>query len=76
VEIAFLSSSEISLEIGNGTVDFGVTGEDLMREGFAEFDKRVEFCARLGFGHADVVVAVPDICLDIDEIGHGVDIET
>jgi ATP phosphoribosyltransferase len=66
VEGAFLSASEISRELGNGTVDFGVTGEDLMREGFSEVDKRVEFCARLGFGHADVVVAVPEIWLDVD----------
>jgi len=66
IEIAFLSASEISREIGNGSVDFGVTGEDLIREGLAEADKRVEFCARLGFGHADVVVAVPAIWLDVD----------
>jgi ATP phosphoribosyltransferase len=66
VEIAFLSASEISREVGNGTVDFGVTGEDLVREDFSEADKRVEFCARLGFGHADVVVAVPEIWLDVD----------
>ena len=66
VEVAFLSASEISRELGNGTVDFGVTGEDLVREGLADADRRVEFCARLGFGHADVVVAVPDIWLDVD----------
>ncbi|MDM9623809.1 ATP phosphoribosyltransferase [Rhizobium sp. S96] len=66
VEVAFLSASEISRELGNGTVDFGVTGEDLVREGLAEADKRVEVCARLGFGHADVVVAVPEIWLDVD----------
>lgn len=66
VEIAFLSASEIAREIGAGTVDFGVTGEDLIREGLAEADKRVEICARLGFGHADVVVAVPEIWLDVD----------
>ncbi|KQV32299.1 ATP phosphoribosyltransferase [Rhizobium sp. Root1203] len=66
VEVAFMSASEISREIGNGTVDFGVTGEDLIREGLAEADKRVEFCARLGFGHADVIVAVPEIWLDVD----------
>ncbi|WFS01368.1 ATP phosphoribosyltransferase [Rhizobium tumorigenes] len=66
VEIAFLSASEISREIGNGSVDFGVTGEDLIREGLAEADKRIEFCARLGFGRADVVVAVPEIWLDVD----------
>ena len=66
VEIAFLSASEIAREIGAGTVDFGVTGEDLISEGLAEADKRVEICARLGFGHADVVVAVPEIWLDVD----------
>jgi ATP phosphoribosyltransferase len=66
VEIAFLSASEISREIGAGAVDFGVTGEDLVREGLSNADERVEFCARLGFGHADVVVAVPDIWLDVD----------
>ncbi|SMD16667.1 ATP phosphoribosyltransferase [Rhizobium sp. RU36D] len=68
IEIAFLSASEISREIGIGNVDFGVTGEDLIREGLAEADKRVEICARLGFGHADVVVAVPEIWLDVDSM--------
>ena len=68
IEIAFLSASEISRELGNGSVDFGVTGEDLMREQMAEVDSRVEFCARLGFGHADVVVAVPEIWVDVDSM--------
>ncbi len=68
IEIAFLSASEISREIGNGNVDFGVTGEDLIREGLADADARVEICARLGFGHADVVVAVPEIWLDVDSM--------
>ncbi|MDH4413713.1 MAG: ATP phosphoribosyltransferase [Rhizobium sp.] len=66
VEIAYLSASEISREIGNGTVDFGVTGEDLIREGLAEADSRVEISARLGFGHADVIVAVPEVWYDVD----------
>ncbi|MFN3546601.1 MAG: ATP phosphoribosyltransferase, partial [Mesorhizobium sp.] len=43
----------------------GVTGEDLVRETLADWDARVEIAARLGFGHADVVVAVPDIWLDV-----------
>ena len=68
VEIAFLSASEISRELANGSVDFGITGEDLMREQIADVDARVEFCARLGFGHADVVVAVPEIWLDVDSM--------
>ncbi|MBW3097107.1 ATP phosphoribosyltransferase [Pseudohoeflea coraliihabitans] len=63
--IAFLSASEIAREIGTGGIDLGVTGEDLVREGLENADQRVAFEARLGFGHADVVVAVPDIWLDV-----------
>ena len=66
IEIAFLSASEIAREIGAGSVDFGVTGEDLIREGLADADARMEIAARLGFGHADVVVAVPEVWLDVD----------
>ena len=74
IEIAFLSASEIAREIAAGTVDFGVTGEDLVREGLPEVDTRVEFSARLGFGHADVVVAVPEIWLDVDTMADLADV--
>ena len=66
IEIAFLSASEIARELGQGTVDLGVTGEDLVRETIPEWQKRVEIGARLGFGRADVVVAVPEAWLDVD----------
>jgi ATP phosphoribosyltransferase len=68
VEIAFLSASEISGELGAGSIDMGVTGEDLLRENIADCDDRIEIAARLGFGHADVVVAVPDSWLDVDSM--------
>jgi ATP phosphoribosyltransferase len=66
VEVAFLSAAEIAGEIGQGSVDLGITGEDLLRENLADWEARAEIVARLGFGNADVVVAVPDIWLDID----------
>ncbi|RUU56248.1 ATP phosphoribosyltransferase [Mesorhizobium sp. M2C.T.Ca.TU.002.02.1.1] len=66
VEVAFLSASEIAGEIGQGAVDLGITGEDLLRDNLADWEARAEIVARLGFGHADVVVAVPDIWLDVD----------
>jgi ATP phosphoribosyltransferase len=66
VEVALLSASEIAGEIGQGTVDLGITGEDLLRETLADWESRAEIVARLGFGHADVVVAVPEIWLDVD----------
>ena len=68
VEVAFLSASEIAGEIGQGAVDLGITGEDLLRENLADWEARAEIVARLGFGNADVVVAVPDIWLDVDSM--------
>jgi len=68
VEVAFLSASEIAGEIGQGAVDLGITGEDLLRENLADWEARAEIVARLGFGHADVVVAAPDIWLDVDSM--------
>ena len=65
VEIAFLSASEIAQNLRDGKVDMGITGEDLLREKIAPQDKAVEILARLGFGPADVVVAVPECWLDV-----------
>ncbi|UGY10804.1 ATP phosphoribosyltransferase [Phyllobacterium pellucidum] len=65
IDILFLSASEIARELGYGSVDLGVTGEDLIRETLASADERVRVEARLGFGHADVVVAVPEVWYDV-----------
>ena len=65
LEIRFLSASEIARELAAGTVDAGVTGEDLVRETIADSHNKVTREAQLGFGHADVIVAVPDAWLDV-----------
>ncbi|WP_306120859.1 MULTISPECIES: ATP phosphoribosyltransferase [unclassified Roseitalea] len=66
IEVAFLSASEIARELGAGTIAAGVTGEDLVREGLADSERRLVRAAQLGFGHADVVVAVPEAWHDVD----------
>jgi len=40
IEVSFLSASEIAGELGLGSIDLGVTGEDLLRETLAEWDAR------------------------------------
>ena len=65
VEIVFLSASEIAQSLRDGKVDLGVTGEDLLREKIAPDDPSTELLLRLGFGPADVVVAVPGCWLDV-----------
>lgn len=65
VEVAFLSASEIARELVAGTVALGVTGEDLAREAVANADDFLRFPVKLGFGQADVVVAVPEAWVDV-----------
>ncbi len=65
VEIAFISAYEIANALRTGQVHLGVTGEDLVREEIADAEQRVKFLRPLGFGHADVVVAVPACWIDV-----------
>lgn len=65
VEIAYLSASEIAAQLARGAVHLGITGEDLIRENIHNADKRVMLIDSLGFGSANVVVAVPQAWIDV-----------
>jgi len=65
VEVAYLSAAEITQQLAQGAVHFGVTGEDLVREMIADADAKVVLLEGLGFGHANVVVAVPQAWIDV-----------
>ncbi|MBL8574026.1 MAG: ATP phosphoribosyltransferase [Hyphomicrobiaceae bacterium] len=65
VDVAFLSASEIARNVIDGSVHFGVTGADLIHETVDQPETRVELLLPLGFGHADVVVAVPKGWIDV-----------
>ena len=65
VEVAFLSASEIVAQLASGAAHLGVTGEDLVRETIADADAKMELLTPLGFGHANVVVAVPQAWIDV-----------
>lgn len=66
VEIAFLSAGEIAGQLAAGAVHLGVTGRDLVEESIENWRERVELVAPLGFGFADVVVAVPEAWIDVE----------
>ena len=65
VEVAYLSASEITAQLSAGAVHLGVTGEDLVREMMPDADARVVLIEGLGFGFANVVVAVPQAWIDV-----------
>jgi ATP phosphoribosyltransferase len=48
-----------------GAIDLGVTGSDLIHESSERGSQNVIFVKPLGFGGADVVVAIPDAWIDV-----------
>ena len=65
VELVLLSAGEIPRELAAGRIHLGVTGSDLIRDKLADWDRQVAELAPLGFGHADLVVAVPAAWIDV-----------
>jgi ATP phosphoribosyltransferase len=65
VDVVFVSASEIAEQLRAGRAHLGVTGEDLVREQIADFEQRLRLMRKLGFGQADVVVAVPAAWIDV-----------
>ena len=65
VEVMLLSASEIAASLLAGDVHMGITGEDLLREEAPELTGRMHLIKPLGFGFADVVVAVSRAWVDV-----------
>jgi ATP phosphoribosyltransferase len=61
-----LSAGEIPRELAAGRIHLGVTGSDLVREQLG--DDEVAEVARLGFGQADLVIAVPAVWIDVETV--------
>jgi ATP phosphoribosyltransferase len=76
VEIAYLSAGEITTQLAAGAVHLGVTGEDLVREQIPDADSKVVLIEGLGFGFANVVVAVPQAWIDVRTMADVDDVAT
>ena len=76
IQVRLLSAGDIAEALDLGEVHLGITGEDLLRERGGDVDARVLLLRALGFGRADLVVAVPkswidvEAMADLEEVGH------
>ena len=66
VDLVLLSAGEIPRELAAGRIHMGVTGTDMVRERIADWQDHVRELQPMGFGHADLVIAVPDFWVDVD----------
>lgn len=70
VSLVLLSAGEIPRELAAGRIELGVTGTDLVREKLAGWSSDLIELAPMGFGHADLILAVPDCwrdCVTLDD---------
>jgi ATP phosphoribosyltransferase len=68
VELILMSAGEIPRELAAGRIDLGVTGTDLVRENIPLWSEKVETLAELGFGHANLILAVPRFWADVTSL--------
>ena len=67
-ELVMLSAGEMPRELAAGRIHLGVTGTDMVQETLAGWQAQLATVAPLGFGHADLVIAVPMVWVDVETL--------
>ena len=68
IKIIFLHAKEIIQRLGDGTLDIGISGLDLLKESEKNLQDKISIKQKLNFGEANLVVAVPDDWIDVQTI--------
>ena len=68
IKIIYLHAKEIIQRLGDGTLDIGISGLDLLAESEKILQDKINIKQKLDFGSANLVVAVPDDWIDVQTI--------
>ena len=68
IKVIYLHAKEIIQRLGDGTLDVGISGLDLLNESEKSLQDKISIKQKLNFGSADLVVAVPDDWIDVQTI--------
>ena len=68
IKIIYLHAKEIIQRLGDGTLDLGISGLDLLNESEKNIKDKILVKKKLDFGYANLVVAVPDDWIDVQTI--------
>ena len=67
-KIIYLHAKEIIQRLGDGTLDIGISGLDLLSESPINLQKKIEVKKKLDFGMANLVIAIPDDWIDVQTV--------
>ena len=68
IKILYLHAREIIERLGDGSLDIGFSGFDLLKESEINTQKKINVLKRYNFGKATLVVAIPDPWIDVQTI--------
>ena len=68
IRILYLHAREIIERLGDGFLDIGFSGFDLLKESEINIQKKIKVFKKYNFGKATLVVAVPDPWIDVQTI--------
>ena len=68
IKIIYLHAKEIIQRLGDGTLDIGISGLDLLEESEKNLRDKIFIKERLDFGLANLVIAIPDDWIDVQTV--------
>ena len=68
IKILYLHAREIIERLGDGSLDIGFSGFDLLKESKIIIQNKINVNKKLNFGKANLVVAIPDPWIDVQTV--------
>ena len=68
IKVVYLHAREIVQRLGDGSLELGFSGYDLLKESEINIQNKINVVKKYGFGKATLVIAVPDVWLDVQTI--------
>ena len=68
IKVVYLHAREIIQRLGDGSLDLGFSGFDLLKESETNIQNKINVSKKYNFGKATLVVAIPDEWIDVQTI--------
>ena len=68
IKVLYLHAREIIERLGDGSLDLGFSGYDLLKENEVNIQNKIKVSKRYHFGKATLVVAIPDPWIDVQTV--------
>jgi ATP phosphoribosyltransferase len=68
IKVVYLHAREIIQRLGDGSLDLGFSGFDLLKESEISIQNKINVSKKYNFGKATLVVAIPDEWIDVQTI--------